>query len=124
MRVEENENVENFLEHFGVKGMRWGHRKAPVSGGQYLQAKARSRIDKQINRHKTVRDGKGLVKVATALDRYTWGRKGRFEAYQNMQIAQLENKKKEIEQGRKVVSTILFGAQYSPTRALRDMTSY
>ena len=27
MRVEENENVENFLEHFGVKGMKWGVRR-------------------------------------------------------------------------------------------------
>ena len=30
MGVEENENVENFLEHFGIKGMKWGVRKDPV----------------------------------------------------------------------------------------------
>lgn len=27
------EQIDDFLEHAGVKGMRWGHRKAGVSGG-------------------------------------------------------------------------------------------
>lgn len=58
------DKVEDFLEHFGVKGMRWGVRKKETGQGFYTRAGQR-----YVDQVKRVAEGKG-----STWDRLnTWG---------------------------------------------------
>lgn len=104
------------LEHHGVKGMRWGVRKASsISSGvrKTARTQATRKTDRLIKVHQKALSGKGLVGKAALLDKYTWGRNGRFQGYHNTKIAQLEKSKERIDAGELAVRTILFGPKYS-----------
>jgi hypothetical protein len=94
------------LEHHGVKGMRWGVRKA-------AQSVATAHTRKRITVHKNALAGKGLVGAAAKLDKVTWGRNGKFQAYHNKKISELERSQERIANGELVAKTLLFGPQYS-----------
>jgi hypothetical protein len=98
--------VEDTLEHYGTKGMKWGVRRAAVKV-------ATSRTNAAIKVHENARDNKGVTGKVALLDKYTWGRNGRHEAYQNKRISELERSKERIEKGELVVTTLIFGPQYS-----------
>lgn len=74
-------DIDAFLAHQGVKGMKWGVR----------------RNEAQIRRHESARDGKGAIGALAALDRNTWGRNGRFDKYQNAHIDALKNKNSKLQ---------------------------
>lgn len=106
---------EEFLEHFGVKGMKWGVRKKsdPSVRQQFRRARAANVTDAQIQRHEKVKAGKGVLGKAGMIDKYTWGRNGRFEGYHDKRIAELERSKERISQGELVARTLILGPQYS-----------
>lgn len=95
-----------FLEHFGVKGMRWGVRN-------FAQRTAARKTKRQIEVHKDVLSNTGAIGLASRLDKYTWGGSGRFEGYHNKRISELERSVERIESGELLVRTMLFGPQYS-----------
>lgn len=103
------------LEHAGVKGMKWGVRKADKSSPGPLQSLAKKTTDKRIRQHENIRDKKGNIalRALAVPDRVTWGRNGRFEKYQNNRISELERSNEHIAEGRKVISTIILGPRYS-----------
>jgi hypothetical protein len=118
--VKQDENTEDFLEHFGVKGMHWGQRKSIASAGVSKVGGAAKKVatwqtNRQIDLHKQARDGKGTVGLVAKLDKVTWGRNGRFEKYHDTKIAQLEKSNERIAAGGKLITalTIVKGAQYS-----------
>ncbi len=98
--------VEDTLEHYGTKGMKWGVRKAAIK-------LATAQADKDIKLHKDARDNKGLIGKAALADKYTWGRNGKFEGYHNARIAELERSRERIQNGEMLTRTILFGTKYS-----------
>lgn len=90
-------DVDIFLEHHGVKGMKWGQRRA-------------AKITKAaIKRHEDARDGKGLIGALAKADKVTWGGNGRHEEYQNKSINQLTDRLESIERGEKIMRTLLVG---------------
>lgn len=102
------------LEHFGVKGMKWGQRKAePSAFGRTTRKTATFQTDRAITAHKQALSGRGVTGKLAKLDKHTWGGNGRFEGYHNKKIAQLERSKERISQGELVTRTILFGPVYS-----------
>lgn len=55
IEIADDEFAEDFLEHFGVKGMRWGHRKAADD------ASGSSRRDRAIARRQTINNTRAAV---------------------------------------------------------------
>lgn len=108
------------LQHFGVKGMKWGVRKDDSGGGsskggvvKRAAIKRATKVTaKQKRRHEAALSGHGVWGKMAAPDRLTWGRGGRFERYQETSISRLDNSLKRIENGELLVRTILFGPQY------------
>jgi hypothetical protein len=82
--------------------MKWGVRKA-----------ATARTNSQIKVHQNARDGKGLAGKLALADKHTWGGNGRFEAYHNKRISELERSNERIANGELAVRTLIFGPQYS-----------
>lgn len=99
MRVEENENVNDFLEHFGVKGMRWGHRKAESSNGE---PSARQR-NRELNRASRYRDqAKNQAEIEAARRRHYGG-----ENAKRLTDAQAKYKKDMIKVGSREARKLL-----------------
>ena len=123
--------AEDFLEHYGVKGMRWGVRRSreKLSAARASRKKkientnnplrkgarkyATSRTNQMIRTHKNARDGKRFIGLVAKADKYTWGRNGKFEKYHNSRISELERSNELISKGKKTTRTILWGPQYS-----------
>jgi hypothetical protein len=104
------------LAHHGVKGMKWGVRRNSSGPGRVARASrfiATGKTDVAIRQHEQALSGKGVIGLAAKLDKWTWGRNGRFEGYHNTRISQLKKSKVRIQQGELVTRTILFGPQYS-----------
>lgn len=98
---------EEALAHFGVKGMKWGVRKAATA--MKPQNIATRKTEKRIKAHTKALTGKGITGKLALADKYTWGGNGRFEGYHNKKISQLERSVERIENGELIARTILFG---------------
>jgi hypothetical protein len=118
---------EDALAHFGVKGMRWGVRKANgQSSGKstprrtpirdFARNVALDETRTAISGHEKARDGVGLIGAVAKIDKRLWGGNGRFEAYQNNRISELKRSEERIKKGELVVTTLLFGPQYTPKK--------
>lgn len=103
---------QEYLEHYGVKGMKWGVRRDNGSGG-ILQKRAARMTMAQIARHESALSGKGIIGKMAKLDKVTWGGNGRFEKYHNTRISELNNSMDSIVEGKKVARTVMFGPQYT-----------
>lgn len=99
--------TEEFLAHFGVKGMKWGVRRSATELAGRM-------TDRRIELHEKARDGKGVIGKVAKADAVTWGRNGRFEGYHNDSIAALKRSREQIDNGKLVVATLLSGPQYTP----------
>jgi hypothetical protein len=105
---------EQALEHFGVKGMHWGTRKAnPGPIGRTARKVATYQTQDMIESHKKALEGRGIEGFLAKADKYTWGGGGRFEGYHNKKISELERSVERIAKGELVATTILFGPQYT-----------
>lgn len=98
--------TDTILMHYGKKGMKWGVRNT----AQRMATRSTQRAVKQ---HQNALSGKGVVGKVALLDKYTWGRNGRFEGYHDKKIGQLERSKERIANGELAARTLLFGPVYS-----------
>jgi hypothetical protein len=90
-----------FLEHFGVKGMRWGVRQNKAKTGLARRHAALIESDaRNIKLRKKIRDRKAgtVLNAITAADRLIMGKK-RFEKFHNMHIKNLQNRQKRVRSG-------------------------
>lgn len=120
--------VDDFLEHFGTKGMKWGVRKAgsgakavgsmSLRGAKWGGKKAGSRVDQFIERQKQIRrDRGGSVTKTKERTRFTKSPKRLTNAeleqrIKRMQMEKLYNdlNRKDISKGRALTTEILGGA--------------
>jgi len=104
------------LVHHGVKGMKWGVRRDRSSPGVVTRGARRlatASTQKAINQHTRALNNKGLIGKAALVDKHTWGRSGRFEAYHNKRISELHRSQQRIAKGHLTARTLIFGPQYS-----------
>ena len=106
-----NDEVEDFLAHYGVKGMKWGKRKDRSSGESsgnlrtHLKKTAVSKIERDRDTFKALRDKTDLNvrgKTINALNRATMGQK-LTEKYYDYHINRLDNKASRIKSGEATV---------------------
>ena len=100
--------VDDFLAHYGVKGMRWGKRKAQSSGESsdnlraHLKKSAVSKIERERDTFKALRDKTDLNvrgKTINAVNRATMGKKF-TEKYYDARINGLDNKATRLKDGK------------------------
>lgn len=111
-------DVDDFLEHFGVKGMRWGHRKAPSSSSDGPAAPTRKELR---GMNKVARAGQRADAKQKAVDNdnaIKEARARRKDNYNELKTAkkQYKNDKKQI--GRVAAKQVLRQNQEKPLKDL------
>lgn len=104
MSITETE-VDDFLEHFGVKGMKWGVRKSKsVTGMSRRRAALIDTNNRRIQLHTNIRDRKAGVVLNTlsALDKILMG-KARFEKFHTLRINALSEQNARVKSGKVLV---------------------
>lgn len=106
--------VEEFLEHFGVRGMKWGVRRGKKHTGV---GRVRGALTERSQRNEAKFDrrlrGKGTIRDRTArnLSKVTLGKK-RSEKYYNFRLNYSKQQKARMEQGKgTVLDALAVGSQ-------------
>lgn len=96
----EEEREENYLAHYGIKGMKWGKRTGGL--GARTDGAQMDRIHNQKEIIKRARAGKGTLeeKVANAPARILLGKK-RFDKMLDKTMGQLEDREKRVAAGKR-----------------------
>lgn len=113
-----DQDLENFLTHYGVKGMRWGLRRGSLSS---RVKSARLENNKAVTNHlERLRAGKDLTRVERAINvtnHMTMG-KTLTNKYYDWQISGMKKETAKIEEGRLNVAQKLSVALSTPVISL------
>jgi hypothetical protein len=112
--------IEDFLAHHGVRGMKWGVRRGrSVTGISRTRGAALDRNKRLIRQHTQARDRTGgkLLRAATAPDIMLLGRT-RFESLHTMHISNLKAQNARIKSGQVTLRDKMQLAMTTPLASL------